>query len=173
MKALLIIALTLSSSFAKVVEKSSVVVESDGDEIKKAFEFFDSNGNGKINAREIREAMQSIGYDDNNPNVYQIVSELDTPMNSKTGGASFDDFCKSVNNRIPERESDEELRKVFKLFLENPNDSTTTLASIKKVADELGENFEEAELNAMLNKASKSGAELSFDDFVSIMRGNN
>jgi len=157
----------------KVVEKSSVVVESDGDEIKKAFEFFDSNGNGKINAREIREAMQSIGYDDNNPNVYQIVSELDTPMNSKTGGASFDDFCKSVNNRIPERESDEELRKVFKLFLENPNDSTTTLASIKKVADELGENFEEAELNAMLNKASKSGAELSFDDFVSIMRGNN
>ena len=157
----------------KVVENSSVVVESDGDEIKKAFEFFDSNGNGKINAREIREAMQSIGYDDNNPNVYQIVSELDTPMNSKTGGASFDDFCKSVNNRIPERESDEELRKVFKLFLENPNDSTTTLASIKKVADELGENFEEAELNAMLNKASKSGAELSFDDFVSFMRGNN
>ena len=157
----------------KVVEKTTVVVESDGNEIKKAFEFFDSNGNGKINAREIREAMQSIGYDDNNPNVYQIASELDTPMNSKTGGASFEDFCKSVNNRIPERESDEELRKVFKLFLENPNDSTTTLASIKKVADELGENFDEAELNAMLNKASKNGAELSFDDFVSIMKGSN
>ena len=156
----------------KVVEKTSVVVESDGDEIKKAFEFFDANGNGKINAREIREAMQSIGYDENNPNVYQVVSELDTPMNSKTGGASFDDFCKSVNNRIPERESDEELRKVFRLFLENPNDSTTTLASIKKVADELGENFEEAELNAMLQKASKNGAELSFEDFVSIMKGN-
>ena len=116
--------------------------------------------------------MQSIGYDENNPNVYQVVSELDTPMNSKTGGASFDDFCKSVNNRIPERESDEELRKVFKLFLENPNDSTTTLASIKKVADELGENIEEVELNAMLKKASKNGAELSFEDFVSIMRGN-
>ena len=156
----------------KVVEKTSVVVESDGDEIKKAFECFDANGNGKINAREIREAMQSIGYDENNPNVYQVVSELDTPMNSKTGGASFDDFCKSVNNRIPERESDEELRKVFRLFLENPNDSTTTLASIKKVADELGENFEEAELNAMLKKASKNGAELSFEDFVSIMKGN-
>ena len=156
----------------KVVEKTTLVVESDGNEIKKAFEFFDANGNGKINAREIREAMQSIGYDENNPNVYQVVTELDTPMNSKTGGASFDDFCKSVNNRIPERESDEELRKVFRLFLENPNDSTTTLASIKKVADELGENFEEAELNAMLQKASKNGAELSFDDFVSIMKGN-
>ena len=61
----------------------------------------------------------------------------------------------------------------FLIFLDNPNDSTTSLASIKKVADELGENFEEAELQAMLNKASKSGAELTFDDFVTIMKTNN
>ena len=57
------------------------------------------------------------------------------------------------------------------LFLENPNDTTTTLASIKRVADELGENYEEAELNAMLLKASKAGPNLTFEDFVSIMTG--
>ena len=117
-------------------------------------------------------AMQNIGYDENNPEIYQLVAELDTPLNAKNGGASFDDFCKTVNSRIPEKETNEQLRKVYNLFLENPNDRTTTLASIKRVADELGENFSEEELNAMLNKASKAGPELTFDDFVTIMRFN-
>ncbi len=156
---------------SKKVEKPTTVVETDGEEIKKTFEFFDANGNGRINAKEIKSAMQNIGYDDKNPSVYQVVSELDTPLNNKNGGATFNDFCQTVNNRIPEKETTEDLRKVFNLFLEDPNSNTTTIASIKRVADELGENFEEAELNAMLLKASKNGPNLTFEDFVSIMTG--
>ena len=156
----------------KKVEEKKVIVESSDDEIKKAFELFDQNGNGKINPKEIKQAMQDIGYDEKNPLIYQIVAELDTPHYNKAGGVNFNDFCQTVNNRIPERETTEDLRKVFNLFLDDPNDTTTSLASIKRVADELGENFEEAELNAMLTKASKSGANLTFEDFVSIMTGN-
>ena len=159
------------SQGSKQVKKENIV-ETSEDKIKKAFELFDENGNGKINIREIKTSMQNIGYDENNPEVYQLAAELDTPLNSKNG-ASFDDFCKTVNNRIPEKETNEELRKVFNLFLDNPDYQTTSLASIKRVADELGENFEESELNAMLSKACKAGAELTFDDFVSIMKSNN
>ena len=147
-------------------------MSSGNDEISKAFELFDQNGTGKIDPKEIKLAMQSLGYDERNPLMYQILAELDTPLNNKKGGVSFNDFCQTVNNRVPERETTEDLRKVYNLFLENPNDTTTTLASIKRVADELGENIEEAELNAMLLKASKSGPNLTFDEFVAIMTGN-
>ena len=147
-------------------------MSSGNDEISKAFELFDQNGTGKIDPKEIKLAMQSLGYDERNPLMYQIVAELDTPLNNKKGGVSFNDFCQTVNNRVPERGTTEDLRKVYNLFLVNPNDTTTTLASIKRVADELGENIEEAELNAMLLKASKSGPNLSFDEFVAIMTGN-
>ena len=147
-------------------------MSSGNDEISKAFELFDQNGTGKIDPKEIKLAMQSLGYDERNPLMYQIVAELDTPLNNKKGGVSFNDFCQTVNNRVPERETTEDLRKVYNLFLENPNDTTTTLASIKRVADELGENIEEAELNTMLLKASKSGPNLTFDEFVAIMTGN-
>ena len=150
--------------------ETKVVVNSNGDEIKETFELFDSN-DGKINAREIRGAMQSIGYDEKNPTVYEVIAELDNPRSKNAGGATFNDFCQTVNYRVPEKETTEDLRRVFNLFLD-PNSNTTSLESIKRVADELGENIEELELNAMLNKASKAGANLTFDDFVAIMTGN-
>ena len=161
-----------SQGQSKKVEVQKDVVNSDGGDIKEAFELFDSNGDGKINVREIRGAMQSIGYDEKNPTVYEVITELDNPRSKNSGGATFNDFCQTVNYRVPEKETTEDLRKVFNLFLDDPNSDTTTLESIKRVADELGENIEEIELNAMLNKASKSGARLTFDDFVAIMTGN-
>ena len=164
---------TSQTQSKKVEVKKEVVVKSDGgDEIKETFEFFDANGDGRINAREIRGAMQSIGYDEKNPVVYEVITELDNPRNKNSGGATFSDFCQTVNYRVPDRETTEDLRKVFNLFLDDPNSNTTSLESIKRVADELGENIEEIELNAMLNKASKAGARLTFDDFVAIMTGN-
>jgi len=159
-----------SKAQSKKVEVQRVVSSSDGGDIKDAFELFDAN-DGKINAREIKEGMQNIGFDDNNPTIYQVIAELDNPRNKNAGGASFSDFCQAVNYRVPEKETIEELRKVFNLFLDDPHSNTTSLESIKRVADEVGENIEELELNAMLNKASKAGARLTFDDFVAIMTG--
>ena len=160
-----------SQAPTKKVETQKVIIASDGDEIKDTFELFDANGDGRINAREIRSAMQSIGYDEKNPMVYEVMTELDNPRNKNSGGATFNDFCQTVNYRVPEKETTEDLRRVFNLFLDDPNSNTTSLESIKRVADELGENIEEIELNAMLNKASKAGAKLTFDDFVAIMTG--
>ena len=155
---------------SKKVEEQKVIIKSDGNEIKDALELFDAN-DGRINTREIRQAMQNIGFDEKNPGVYEVMTELDNPRNKNLGGATFNDFCQTVNNRIPERETTEDLRRVFNLFLDDPNATTTTLQSIKRVADELGENIEEVELGAMLNKASKSGDKLTFEDFVAIMTG--
>ena len=159
-----------SQAPSKKVEVKKVISSSDGDEIKETFELFDSN-DGKLNARETREAMMNIGFDETNPVVYEVMTELDNPRNKNQGGASFNDFCQTVNYRVPEKESIEDLRKVFNLFLDDPNSETTSLESIKRVADELGENIEELELNVMSSKASKSGTRLIFDDFVAVMTG--
>ena len=92
------------------------------------------------------------------------MTELDNPRNKNLGGASFNDFCQTVNNRIPERETTEDLRRVFNLFLDAPNATTTSLQSIKKVTEELGENIDELEFGAILKNASKEGDKLIFED---------
>ena len=96
--------------------------------------------------------------------VYEVMTELDNPKNKSLGGVSFNDFCQTMNNRIPERETTEDLRRVFNLFLDDPNATTTSLQYIKKVTEEFGENIDELELGAMLNKASKAGDKLIFED---------
>ena len=156
-------------SAGKGNEKVIMSSGNDIEEIKEAFELFNVN-DGRINAREIKSAMQNIGFDEQNSNAYEVMTELDNPRNKNAGGATFKDFCQTVNNRVPQRETIEDLRRVFNLFLDNPNSKTTTLESIKKVADELGENIDELELGAMLNKASKSSPNLTFEDFIAIMR---
>ena len=50
---------------SKKVEAQKVIIKSEGDDIKDAFELFDAN-DGKINAMEIRTAMQNIGFDEKN-----------------------------------------------------------------------------------------------------------
>ena len=60
--------------------------------------------------------MQSIGFGEKNPSVYEVMTELDNHRNKNLGGASFNDFCQIVNNRIPERETTEDLRRVFSYF---------------------------------------------------------
>ena len=159
-----------SQAPTKKVEVKKVTTSGEGGEIQEAFELFDAN-DGKLNVREVRDAMLNIGYDEKNPVVYEVMTELDNTRTKNAGGATFSDFCQTVNYRVPEKESIEDLRNVFNLFLDDPNSDSTRLESIKRVADELGENIEEVELNAMLNKASKSGAKLTFDDFVAIMTG--
>ena len=47
-------------------------MSSENAEISKAFELFNQNGTGKIDPKEIKLAMQSLGYDEKNPTMYQV-----------------------------------------------------------------------------------------------------
>ena len=55
-----------SQAQSKKVEVQKVIIKSERDDIKYAFELFLDN-DGKINAMEIRTAMQNIGFDEKNP----------------------------------------------------------------------------------------------------------
>ena len=89
-----------SKNQSKKVEQP--IPKSDGNEIKEAFELFDAN-DGKLDVREVRGAMQNIGYDEKNPTVYEVMIELDNHRTKNAGGATFSDFCQTVNYRVPER----------------------------------------------------------------------
>ena len=139
------------------------------DEIKQAFDLFDTNGTGKIDPKELKAAMQSLGFDSKNPTIYQLSADLDTPQSEKNGGISFDDFVDAINDKLGDKESKEGIRRIFDLFIDDPNADTITLSSLKKISKELGENMSDEELKDMLERASKNGVELTFEEFYDIM----
>ena len=150
------------------VEKSGLSND-EVDEIRQAFDLFDTNGTGKIDPKELKAAMQSLGFDTKNPTIYTLIADLDTPEAAKNGGVNFDDFVGSINNKLGDKESKEGIHRIFELFIDDPNSDTITLSSLKKIAQELGENMSAEELKDMLERASANGTELTFDEFYEIM----
>ncbi len=158
----------MSRQGTKKVEYPGLSTE-EVDEIKQAFDLFDTNGTGQIDPKELKAAMQSLGFDSKNPTIFQLIADLDTPEAAKNGGIDFDNFVEAINNKLGDKESKEGIRRIFDLFIDDPNSDTITLNSLKKIARELGENMTAEELKDMLERASSNGTELTFDEFYEIM----
>ena len=114
------------------IEKSGLSND-EVDEIRQAFDLFDTNGTGKIDPKELKAAMQSLGFDTKNPTIYTLIADLDTPEAAKNGGVNFDDFAGSINNKLGDKESKEGIHRIFELFIDDPNADTITLSSLKKI----------------------------------------
>ena len=106
--------------------------------------------------------MQSFRFDSKNTTIYKLIADLDIPDEERNGGISFDVFFDAINNKLDDKESKEGIRRIFDLFIGDPNADTITLNSLKKKSKELGENMNDEELKIMLERASKNGVELTF-----------
>ena len=141
--------------------------------IRQAFEIFDSNGSGKIDPKELKVAMHSLGFDNKNPTIYQVVVDLDTPESEKNGGISFDDFINAINNKLGEKETEDGYRRLFDLIIDDPNADTITINSLRKITRELGDNMSDEELKDLIEKTSKNKVEMTFEEFCDIMNKKN
>ena len=124
--------------------------------------FFDTNVTSIIDPKELKAAIQSLGFYSKNPTIYQLIADLDIPDKERNDWISFDDFLDTINNKLDDKESKEGIRRIFDFFIDEPNSDSITLNSLKKILEELGENMSDEELKIMLERASKSGVELIF-----------
>ena len=138
-------------------------------ELRQAFELFDSSGEGKLNLKELISSMKSLHFDTKNPTIFSLIADLDTIEAKKNGGITFDEYVISINTKLHDKESKEGIRRIFDLFIDNPNNDTITMSALKKVALELGENMTDDDLKDMLERTSTSGNEITFDEFYDIM----
>ena len=164
---------TLRSGRQKVVETKVVVEEQqvelpEGDltELKQAFDLFDVNKIGKIDPKETCGAMRSLNFDQNNPELYKIMKELDTPDNVLV---DFPTFATHIIGKISDKQSDEGLRTIFNLFVEDQAEDKITLLTLKKIVKELGEHESEDEVDRLLRNKGGANAFLTFDEFKAYM----
>ena len=157
-----------SKTVSKKVERPGLSTD-EVEEIRQAFDLFDTNQTGKIDPAELKAAMQSLGFDSKNPTIFQLIADLDTPENNKNGGIDFENFVQAINDKLGDKETKDGIERIFNLFIDDPNQNTINLNSLRRIARELGEQMSSDELKDMLERASSNGTELTFDEFYEIM----
>lgn len=74
---------------------------------------FDTDGGGTIDPKELKAAMTSLGFEAKNQTIYQMISDLDA---DGSGQIDFNEFLDLMTARISDKDSKEDIEKVFKLF---------------------------------------------------------
>merc|ERR1712178_215676 len=106
-----------------------------GEEIKEAFDLFDTDQSGEIDLKELKAAMSSLGYESKNETIFTMLAELD-----KDGNASldFDEFLELMSGKEgkDDKDSKEEIEKIFRLF-DTAGTGVATVKDVMKVGKEL------------------------------------
>jgi len=137
-------------------------------EIKEAFDLFDSDKSGEIDTEELKQALKNLGIDAKNQTLQNMMSDLDK---DNSGKIDFDEFIDMMTAKMSDRDTKEDLQKVFRLFLGDDDKSDRiALKHLKRVARELNENMSDEELNEMIVRADLDrDGYVDFNEFYSIM----
>ena len=99
-----------------------------------------------------------------------MISDIDK---DGSGSIDFDEFLDMMTAKISDRDSKEDVAKVFSLF-DVEGKGHIALKDLKRVAKELGETMTEAELMEMIERAdSDADGNITQEDFFAILTKKN
>ena len=143
------------------------LTEEQRQEIREAFDLFDTDGSGSIDAKELKVAMRALGFEPKKEEVKKMISDVDT---DGSGTIGFDDFMALMTAKMAERDPREEIMKAFRLF-DDDETGKITFKNLKRVAKELGETISDEELQEMIDEADRDGdGEVNEEEFFRIMK---
>ena len=93
--------------------------------------------------------MTSLGFEAKNQIIYQMISDLDA---DGSGQIDFEEFIRLMTARISEKDSRDDIRKVFNLF-DDEKTGYISIKNLRRVAKELGETIEDSDLQEMIERA--------------------
>merc|ERR1712185_378276 len=97
----------------------------------------------------------------------KMVSDVD---NDGNGTIEFAEFLSMMTGKMGEKDSREDIEKVFKLF-DDDNTNKISFRNLARVAEELGETIDDEELQDMINQADRDGDDaINCDEFYRIMK---
>merc|ERR1712185_371059 len=111
--------------------------------------------------------MRALGFEIKNEELKKMVTDID---NDGNGTVEFAEFLGMMTGKMGEKDSREDIEKVFKLF-DDDSTSKITFKNLARVAEELGESIDDEELQDMINQADRDGdGAINVDEFYRIMK---
>lgn len=157
-----------SSNAAK--NNSPELTEEQRQEIREAFDLFDTDGSGTIDAKELKVAMRALGFEPKKEEIRKMIADIDK---NGSGTVDFSEFLEMMTIKMGERDSRGEMLKAFRLF-DDDETGKISFKNLKRVSMELGEKMTDEELQEMIDEADRDGdGEVNQDEFLRIMKKTN
>lgn len=147
---------------------SSGVAESDIHELRAIFELWDSGGTGVIHVATLKEKMESLGNTTTGIErmpAFQIIRDIGKRQEIVT----FEEFVAEIGPLLQEKDSEEDVRRVWRLFDEDRIGSVN-VHSLERIARELNVQVSTDEIADMIDRADSNGdGEVTFEDFYAVL----
>ena len=82
-------------------------------ELQDVFDQFDKDKDGKISAKELENAMQSMGQNPTVDEVQEMMREVDL---NQDGKIDFDEFMYLMTKSSPDTQTEDEVINAFRVF---------------------------------------------------------
>ncbi|ETE69934.1 Centrin-1, partial [Ophiophagus hannah] len=153
-------------------------------EIREAFDLFDTEGCGSIDVKELKYvldvykllafilqvAMRALGFEPKKEEIKKMIADTGKDESSTI---NFEDFLAIMTTKMNEKDSKEEILKAFRLF-DDDGTGKISFKNLKRVSKELGENLTDEELQEMIDEADRDGdGEINEEEFLKIMKKTN
>lgn len=155
------------TTIKKQLKNKKMLTEEQLLEVKEAFNVFDSEQCGGLDARELKAALSALNVKISKDEIRQIYAEFGKDIKEKI---NQEEFIELVTPRLPDRHTKDYIKMIFKYFDLDNNDKIS-IRNLKKIAQEIGENLSDEELKEILEEADKDNdGFIGFDDFYRIMK---
>ncbi|KAJ3414507.1 Centrin-4 [Chytridiales sp. JEL 0842] len=131
-------------------------------EIREAFELFDTDGSGSISNKEWRVAMRSMGFEPTMEESKAMMREMDR---DGSGSIDFEEFFGMVSKH--QKESTSSIAPTTP----HSTKKKITATHVKKIAGIVGEEFTDEEIREMVEEADRDAdGEITEEDFLRVMK---
>lgn len=136
-------------------------------EIREAFDLCDSDGSGSIDAKELKISMRALGFEFSRDEIREIIQKYSTESDPTI---DFNQFAQIIGEKLFYKDPLIEIRNTFNL-LDKDKNGKISLADLKTMTVELGENFTDDELRQMISEAdSDYDGEINEREFIQVMK---
>merc|ERR1711916_381951 len=132
-----------SRSKSKKISKAAL------DDCRDAFDLFDADNDGNIDASELKLAMTALGFQPTDEEVEEMISNADL---NGDGVVDFDEFLEMATGKLSNRSDEDEIKQAFALFDEQGR-GFITADDLRRIATDLREDFTSEELREMIQEA--------------------
>ncbi|KAG2715115.1 hypothetical protein I3843_03G065400 [Carya illinoinensis] len=140
------------------------------DEVKKIFNKFDKNGDGKISCDELKYILHALGSKTSSDEVKRIMSEVDKDGDGFINLEEFADFHLGGSSSEGSQSSTKELRDAFNMYDLDKN-GLISASELHAVLKRLGEKCTMLECSKMISAVDTDGdAHVNFEEFKNMMK---